>query len=1169
MDDFVNNIGNKGNQQNETSNNQVPKKNAPENRSKSSSNNKIKSPEGNQKNNSTKSNTSPQRDENNKSDINKVSDTQESPKAPSKTNNTPDDKKQDAAEKIKDKTEEAAQEAGGGQGGAPNPKDSIEIAKNVGDGIKETAHLYDNQEDGTTGTLNDVKDAAVGVAKTAVKVATKNYAGAVKEVTKIIPSILRLVLPLLLIGYFAIILFLSAPAMIWDHITEKYEDWCYTQACDAIDTAISDAAWGAVDDIADNINNSIDSFNLKELSNKYYANYQGDGYIMDTSDGGKFSISMQTNNDGTHENAVIKYVDKDNKCYEFTYLNADITTGSESSSISYAEVVNSFTKYRENLCKKNKKYEVFNRFTQTVKQSIKTLGVNVLQEISTNFPTFIQECKKFIKNPVGYIKDAKNNKESMSVWKDLENENDFSNSDDVWGLTDTSALYYYMTQDDVLNRLYNCSFYLNDSKEAYSSIDLSKADCSSDYTSDGYSKYYKITIDVNTFDGDDVELDDGQAYSSKIRDIFDLTDDEMKEVCGKTTISNAILQASTENNEEISDDFSAYLSNSPSKCLYEKLVGKESYLENLIDNGYFQEKSADDMREAVAQVAKSYVNQNISFMKNQGIIRTEDQFADAFVGTSKYIDKNGKEQTETFSSSDIPLGEDGVFATYVFAKTLNAGQVSLKPRRYLFPEIYSGADGKKRTKTDAVLLSSDDYYTYFQKYAKKRYYETSGTDVSVNIEQLKKAFTKNSPQRLQKGDLVFLNYYDAPSFILPGVSKMTGYRAYQIGIVTGIDYDKKVITLAIYNYDDDMLKQTILDSRKSWITNRIGKKAVKVTSVNLDCGNGKITPMNDSFTSTVDWIGSKLGTDWGIDQLVFITGYAKPNYDSYADAYNKEIQKLKENYEKTIAAAASDTGDGTLGYPVDNKNAVKHSSGYPSYSSGSYHGGRDISVPVGTKVYACADGKVVESKALKKGGKYYSYGEYIKIRHYDGRYTIYAHLSKRSVRTGDTVIRGQIIGLSGNTGNSSGPHLHLEYRTNADKHSETLDPKKYITDGKGQNVKISSSNTPVKKGVSYKGVATHYCACKICNGSNSGTTATGKKIKNGMKNPYYVAANWLPLNSKIRVTINGKSQIYTVVDRGGKDFNNVGRIDIFTPEGHSTCYELGRNDCVITILSVG
>lgn len=102
-------------------------------------------------------------------------------------------------------------------------------------------------------------------------------------------------------------------------------------------------------------------------------------------------------------------------------------------------------------------------------------------------------------------------------------------------------------------------------------------------------------------------------------------------------------------------------------------------------------------------------------------------------------------------------------------------------------------------------------------------------------------------------------------------------------------------------------------------------------------------------------------------------------------------------------------------------------------------------------------------------------------------------------------------------------------------------------------------------GDTISGRYSHYCACSVCNGNSRGITTSGRKIQNGMQNPYYVACNWLPLGSVIDVD----GQLYTVADRGGSGLSKKGRIDIFTPEGHDMCYALGVGSCSITIVRLG
>ena len=109
------------------------------------------------------------------------------------------------------------------------------------------------------------------------------------------------------------------------------------------------------------------------------------------------------------------------------------------------------------------------------------------------------------------------------------------------------------------------------------------------------------------------------------------------------------------------------------------------------------------------------------------------------------------------------------------------------------------------------------------------------------------------------------------------------------------------------------------------------------------------------------------------------------------------------------------------------------------------------------------------------------------------------------------------------------------------------------------------SKNGYKLGQVIKGRYSHYCACATCNGNSRGITSSGKRIQNGMDDPYYVACNWLPLGTVI--SVDGTN--YTVVDRGGSGLSRKGRIDIFTPGGHSECYKRGVGSCTIEIVRLG
>ncbi|WP_030194298.1 transglycosylase family protein [Streptomyces sp. NRRL S-87] len=108
-----------------------------------------------------------------------------------------------------------------------------------------------------------------------------------------------------------------------------------------------------------------------------------------------------------------------------------------------------------------------------------------------------------------------------------------------------------------------------------------------------------------------------------------------------------------------------------------------------------------------------------------------------------------------------------------------------------------------------------------------------------------------------------------------------------------------------------------------------------------------------------------------------------------------------------------------------------------SHWASGYHTGVDFLVPTGTSVKAVGSGTVVSA------GWAGAYGYEIVIRHADGRYSQYAHLSALSVRAGQSVNAGQRIGRSGTTGNSTGPHLHFEIRTGSG-YGTDIDPLAYL-----------------------------------------------------------------------------------------------------------------------------
>ncbi len=111
--------------------------------------------------------------------------------------------------------------------------------------------------------------------------------------------------------------------------------------------------------------------------------------------------------------------------------------------------------------------------------------------------------------------------------------------------------------------------------------------------------------------------------------------------------------------------------------------------------------------------------------------------------------------------------------------------------------------------------------------------------------------------------------------------------------------------------------------------------------------------------------------------------------------------------------------------PIANKDLRRTASGYgmridPIYRTPRFHSGMDFSAKIGTEIYATGNG-TVKFAAWKQG-----YGKCLIIDHGYGYQTLYGHMDKFKVRVGQKVTRGQVIGEVGNTGKSTGPHLHYE-----------------------------------------------------------------------------------------------------------------------------------------------
>ncbi|TDC73479.1 M23 family metallopeptidase [Streptomyces hainanensis] len=172
-------------------------------------------------------------------------------------------------------------------------------------------------------------------------------------------------------------------------------------------------------------------------------------------------------------------------------------------------------------------------------------------------------------------------------------------------------------------------------------------------------------------------------------------------------------------------------------------------------------------------------------------------------------------------------------------------------------------------------------------------------------------------------------------------------------------------------------------------------------------------------------------------------GQAQAQQTAAADAKTKATVKAKADEAAHAAqAAAKAKSDKSWVSPISDDYTLTGHFGNTGERWASKHSGQDFAVPVGTDVKSVHDGTVVKAGG-NGAGDGPAYGNAIVIKHADGTFTQYAHLSKIEVTVGEKVDTGETIALSGNTGNSSGPHLHFEVRTTAN-YGSAVDPVGFL-----------------------------------------------------------------------------------------------------------------------------
>lgn len=244
--------------------------------------------------------------------------------------------------------------------------------------------------------------------------------------------------------------------------------------------------------------------------------------------------------------------------------------------------------------------------------------------------------------------------------------------------------------------------------------------------------------------------------------------------------------------------------------------------------------------------------------------------------------------------------------------------------------------------------------------------------------------------------------------------------------------------------------QTELDAKKV---------ALEEKETELNTQMGDLTAKQDDLESSKNAQESKKSDVTAKQNEV---KYLLDDLDKDSDAYKAAIKRKEKEraaLEAEIEAAIKDQGseegdtpdekiknDGKMLWPVPG--STKLTATYPSYSDGSAHWGIDIVrtdvTTKGSPFRAAQGGKVILAK--NDGNWNYGFGNYCIIDHGDGKHTLYAHAQRLYVSEGDVVEKGEQIGLIGDTGNTTGPHLHFEVRIKrSDGSVDRVNPLNYVS----------------------------------------------------------------------------------------------------------------------------
>tara|TARA_B100000941_G_scaffold56537_1_gene36840 strand:+ start:12121 stop:13056 length:936 start_codon:yes stop_codon:yes gene_type:complete len=275
------------------------------------------------------------------------------------------------------------------------------------------------------------------------------------------------------------------------------------------------------------------------------------------------------------------------------------------------------------------------------------------------------------------------------------------------------------------------------------------------------------------------------------------------------------------------------------------------------------------------------------------------------------------------------------------------------------------------------------------------------------------------------------------SFILIFITMMfTAFYSTEIGNILALSEVRKhkqnnsILEQKIKEQDEEikLLLDNIISIKKR---DENLRELLKLPSIDDDIRKLGVGGGNDSIKNLND-LNYLLPSEFDLNLIKKHIDFVERSINLEILSYNEIEQKVNNELDYFLHYPAI--------YPVlEGKKSLSSRYGYrrdPFTKKRRFHDGDDFSCKIGVPVIATANGTVKASK------RYGSFGNYIEIDHGNGFTTVYAHLSKRLVKKGDKVNRGDKIGNLGNTGRSTAPHLHYEVLYNK-KH---VNPNKFYFD---------------------------------------------------------------------------------------------------------------------------